>query len=198
MKIVFATNNQHKLEEIRGILGDAFEILSLSDINLHAEIPENAPTLEGNAIEKARYVYDYCKLTCFADDTGLEVEALGGAPGVHTARYADDCDHNDTANMDKLLENLKSFNNRKAQFRTVIALFLHNQSDQPILFEGIATGKIAHEKHGTAGFGYDPIFVPDGYDQSFAELGSEIKNKISHRAKATQQLADFLKKLAKP
>ena len=200
MKIVFATNNQHKLDEIREILGEKFDILSLNDIGCHDEIPEDHDRLEENALQKARYIYDKYHISCFADDTGLEVDALNGEPGVHSARYADGTDHDSEANMRKLLLKLGENNNRKARFRTVIALLLCDGSTptdgrpEEILFEGIVNGAIAHEKHGTEGFGYDPIFVPDGYDKSFAELGMDIKNTISHRARAVAKLAEHLMK----
>ena len=201
MKIVFATNNQHKLQEIRDILGSEFEIVSLKDIGCDVDIPETGNTLEENAMQKAQYVYDHYNLSCFADDTGLEVEALNGEPGVHSARYAEGTDHDSEANMAKLLRNLEGKNNRKARFRTVIAL-IQKQDVCPCgctsikkvnRFEGIVDGSIATEKHGTAGFGYDPIFVPEGYDKSFAELGESIKNGISHRARAVAKLAEYLK-----
>lgn len=201
MKIVFATNNQHKLQEIRDILGSEFEIVSLKDIGCDVDIPETGNTLEENAMQKAQYVYDHYNLSCFADDTGLEVEALNGEPGVHSARYAEGNDHDSEANMAKLLRNLEGKDNRKARFRTVIAL-IQKQDVCPCgctsikkvnRFEGIVDGSIATEKHGTAGFGYDPIFVPEGYDKSFAELGESIKNGISHRARAVAKLAEYLK-----
>lgn len=201
MKIVFATNNQHKLQEIRDILGSEFEIVSLKEIGCDVDIPETGNTLEENAMQKAQYVYDHYNLSCFADDTGLEVEALNGEPGVHSARYAEGTDHDSEANMAKLLRNLEGKDNRKARFRTVIAL-IQKQDVCPCgctsikkvnRFEGIVDGSIATEKHGTAGFGYDPIFVPEGYDKSFAELGESIKNGISHRARAVAKLAEYLK-----
>ncbi len=201
MKIVFATNNQHKLQEIRDILDSEFEIVSLKDIGCDVDIPETGNTLEENAMQKAQYVYDHYNLSCFADDTGLEVEALNGEPGVHSARYAEGTDHDSEANMAKLLRNLEGKDNRKARFRTVIAL-IQKQDVCPCgctsikkvnRFEGIVDGSIATEKHGTAGFGYDPIFVPEGYDKSFAELGESIKNGISHRARAVAKLAEYLK-----
>mgnify|MGYP002677444030 FL=1 len=201
MKIVFATNNHHKLQEIRNILGSEFEIVSLKDIGCDVDIPETGNTLEENAMQKAQYVYDHYNLSCFADDTGLEVEALNGEPGVHSARYAEGTDHDSEANMAKLLSNLEGKDNRKARFRTVIAL-IQKQDVCPCgctsikkvnRFEGIVDGSIATEKHGTAGFGYDPIFVPEGYDKSFAELGESIKNGISHRARAVAKLAEYLK-----
>ena len=190
MKIVFATNNAHKLKEIKEILGDKFEIVSLSEIGCHEDIAETGSTLEENACIKTRYVTDHYHIDCFADDTGLEVPALGGAPGVHSARYAEGTDHNSEANMQKLLRELDGKADRSAQFRTVIALQLHGETH---LFEGVVTGRIDTEKHGTGGFGYDPIFIPDGYDESFASLGDEIKNGISHRARAVKKLADFLR-----
>lgn len=187
-KLVFATNNAHKLEEIRAILGDKMEILSLADINCHADIPETANTLEGNAHLKSEYVYNHYGLDCFADDTGLEVEALDGAPGVYSARYAGD-GHDSQANMQKLLKEMEEKNNRKAQFRTVISLI---EKGEEKLFEGIVRGEITREKRGNSGFGYDPVFQPEGFDVTFAEMGSEIKNKISHRAKAVEALCNYL------
>ena len=234
-KIVFATNNKHKLDEIRSILGEDFEVLSLNDIGCHEDIPETADTLEGNALQKAQYVFEKYGYDCFADDTGLEVQALGGEPGIYSARYAaldgdDSISHDSEANMAKLLRKLEGIENRKARFRTVIALLTHpqslpkggksdmisinkgNQTSLPsggieggynpssregnrVGFEGIVNGSIIRERRGGEGFGYDPIFQPEGYDKTFAELGSEIKNHISHRARAVQKLADFLKSL---
>ena len=188
-KIVFATNNKHKLDEIRKILGENFEIVSLKEIGCDIDIPETGNTLEANALQKAEYVREHYGIDCFADDTGLEVDALNGQPGVHSARYAEGTDHDSNANMNKLLKELGNNNNRKARFRTVIALLLNGETH---LFEGIVNGHIAYEKHGTEGFGYDPIFVPEGYEKSFAELGMDIKNHISHRARAVKKLADFL------
>lgn len=233
-KIVFATNNLHKLEEIRQILGSSMEVVSLADIGCHADIPETADTLEGNALQKAQYVWNHYHMSVFADDTGLEVDALNGAPGVHSARYAEGTDHNSEANMEKLLRELNGKTSRTARFRTVIALLLAEEGDgaaaeatkeeatkeeatkaedasiaeaandaeaakapcttpKEHLFEGRVDGTIATEKRGTAGFGYDPLFVPDGYDQSFAQLGTDIKNTISHRARAVEKLCCFLK-----
>ena len=220
MKIVFATNNQHKLSEIRSILGESIEVLSLKDINCDVDIPETGTTLEENALQKAQYVYDHYHISCFADDTGLEVDALNGAPGVYSARYASmasiasnssqasstsisiPASHDSEANMTRLLKELGNNNNRKARFRTVIALILKKDVcpcgctsiKEVHQFEGIVNGEIIRERRGGEGFGYDPIFQPDGYDQTFAELGMEIKNQISHRARATQKLAEFLKK----
>lgn len=188
-KLVFATNNAHKLEEIAAILGEKIELLSLKDIGCTADIPETADTLEGNATQKAEYIYQQYGLDCFADDTGLEVEALDGAPGVFSARYAGE-GHNSEDNMQKLLQNLQGVTNRKAQFRTVICMIWDGKK---YLFEGICKGEIIEEKRGNAGFGYDPIFVPEGYNQTFAELGNDIKNSISHRAKAVELLCNFLK-----
>ena len=192
-RIVFATNNQHKLDEIRQILGNDFHILSLADIGCHEEIPEDHDTLQENALQKAQYIVDHYHVSCFADDTGLEVDALGGEPGVHSARYAEGTDHDSEANMRKLLRKLGNNNNRRARFRTVIALLLEeNGKWREKIFDGIVEGHIAREKKGSEGFGYDPIFVPDGYDLSFAELGMDVKNTISHRARAVRKLADFL------
>lgn len=188
-KLVFATNNAHKLEEVAIILKDQIELLSLNNINCHTDIPETADTLEGNALLKSSFVYKNYGLDCFGDDTGLEVEALAGAPGVYSARYASGEGHDAQANMLKLLHEMEGKENRKAQFRTVISLILEGKE---YLFEGVVKGEIIKEKRGNAGFGYDPIFVPEGYDQTFAELGIEIKNKISHRALALQKLCEFL------
>lgn len=189
MQIVFATNNAHKLAEIRAILGRDIEILSLADIGCHDVIPETADTLEGNALIKARWVKERYGHDCFADDTGLEVQALGGGPGVHTARYAYPDRHDPVANTRKLLAELSGSDNRAARFRTVIALI---QGSEEHLFEGIVEGEIATEERGTEGFGYDPVFVPEQLGQTFAELGVEVKNGISHRARAVSCLADFL------
>jgi len=193
MKIVFATNNKNKLAEIRDMLGDKIEVMSLADINCHEDIPETADTLEGNALQKARYVFDKYGMSCFADDTGLEVDALGGEPGVYSARYAGGEGHDSEANMAKLMQKLGDNDNRKARFRTVIALITGSGDDVVKLFEGVAEGDIIREKRGGEGFGYDPIFRPEGYDKTFAELGHEIKNKISHRARAVQKLVEYLK-----
>lgn len=189
MKLVFATNNKHKLQEVRDIVGDRVEVLSLSDIDCHDDIPETADTLQGNALIKARHIYEKYGYNCFADDTGLEVEALGGEPGVYSARYAgEECDSE--ANMLKLLQNLTGKNNRNAQFRTVIALIIDGEEK---LFNGIVKGTISNEKRGDSGFGYDPIFIPEGYTESFAQMSGEMKNSISHRYRATKQLSDYLK-----
>lgn len=189
-KFVFATNNAHKLEEVSAILKDKVELLSMKDINCTVDIPETADTLEGNALIKARFIFKNYHSNCFADDTGLEVEALDGAPGVYSARYAGDA-HNSEANMKKLLHDLEGAENRKAQFRTVFALIIDGKEH---LFEGIVKGEIIRHRRGNSGFGYDPIFVPEGYTQTFAEMGNELKNKISHRALATNKLCKFLLK----
>lgn len=190
-KLVFATNNAHKLEEIRAILGAEYEIMSLKEIGCEADIPETAPTLEGNAHLKARYIYEHYGVDCFADDTGLEVEALDGAPGVYSARYGGNGGHDSEANMNLLLENLKKKANRKARFRTVISFI---EQGQEHFFEGIVEGEITTEKRGDSGFGYDPIFRPKGYEQTFAELGADVKNGISHRARAVEKLCAYLSK----
>ncbi|MDD6437391.1 MAG: non-canonical purine NTP diphosphatase [Prevotella sp.] len=195
MKIVFATNNAHKLREIREILGTRFDIVSLADIGCHEDIPETGATLEENGSQKSHYVTAHYGLPCFADDTGLEVEALGGAPGVHSARYAEGTDHDSEANMAKLLRELQGHANRKARFRTVISLLEPDAGQggwKEHRFEGEVKGSIATEKHGHEGFGYDPLFVPEGYKESFAQLGEEVKNHISHRARAVKKLADYL------
>lgn len=188
MNLVFASNNKNKIKEIQSILPETIKILSLEEIGCHEEIPETAATIEGNAILKADYVTQKYGYDCFADDTGLEVTALNGEPGVYSARYAgEQRDAND--NMDKLLDALSDQSDRSAQFKTVIALNLNGAQH---LFTGIAKGDITFNKTGNQGFGYDPIFQPENYTATFAELPFEIKNKISHRAKATQQLIDFL------
>ena len=188
-KLVFATNNAHKLDEIRAILGDKIEVLSLKDINCDTDIPETADTLEGNAALKAEYIYKNYGLDCFADDTGLEVEALGGAPGVYSARYAGGDGHDSEANMRKLLQELDGEHNRKAQFCTAICLI---EKGEEHLFEGIVKGSIIEQKRGASGFGYDPVFMPEGYEETFAEMGNAEKNKISHRARAVEKLCEYL------
>ncbi|MFM2370181.1 MAG: hypothetical protein RL619_2502 [Bacteroidota bacterium] len=189
MQLVFASNNKNKILEIQSMLPDTIKILSLESIGCHEEIPETADTIEGNAIMKANYVTRNYGYDCFADDTGLEVDSLNGEPGVFSARYAgEQRDAND--NMNKLLLNLKDKSNRNAQFKTVITL---NLKGQQYFFTGIAKGKITLEKSGNQGFGYDPIFKPEEYQETFAQLSLDIKNKISHRGKATLQLIDFLK-----
>ena len=189
MKLVFATNNKHKLDEVKAIVGDRVEILSLNDIGCHDDIPETADTLQGNALIKARYIYEKYGVDCFADDTGLEVEVLKGEPGVYSARYAGEkCDSE--ANMLKLLHNLTGKSNRNAQFRTVFALIINGEEN---LFNGIVKGTISEEKMGDSGFGYDPIFIPEGFSESFAQMSSEMKNSISHRFRATEKLSKYLK-----
>ena len=189
MKLVFATNNKHKLQEVRDIIGSGVEVLSLNDIDCHDDIPETADTLQGNALIKARYIYEKYGIDCFADDTGLEVEALGGEPGVYSARYAgEECDSE--ANMHKLLHNLTGKKNRNAQFRTVIALIIDGKE---MLFNGIVKGTITEETCGTSGFGYDPVFIPEGFSESFAQMDSATKNSISHRYRATKELSNYLK-----
>ena len=195
-KIVFATNNKNKLAEIREMLaGTGFEVLSLADIGCHDDIPETAATLEGNALQKAGYVYNKYATPCFADDTGLEVDALSGAPGVYSARYAGGEGHDSEANMAKLLAELGGNSDRRARFRTVIAL-IEGGEEEPKLFEGIVTGEITADRRGGEGFGYDPIFRPDGHAETFAEMGHEMKNKISHRARAVAKLVEYLKQQA--
>ena len=188
-RLVIATNNAHKLQEITAIVGDHFDILSLADIDCHDDIPETADTLEGNALLKARYVYERYGLDVFADDTGLEVAALDGRPGVHTARYAYPDRHDPEANVVRLLEELHEKNDRRAQFRTIIALI---QQGEEHLFEGKVEGRIATAPRGTGGFGYDPVFEPEDLGQTFAGLGTEVKNRLSHRARAVRRLCDYL------
>lgn len=188
MKILFATNNQHKLSEVQTVLGDGFQLITPREAGVTEEIPEDQPTLEGNALQKARYLKERTGLDCFADDTGLEVDALGGAPGVHSARYATD-GHDFAANNRLLLENLDGVGNRRARFRTAIALILEGKE---YLFEGIVEGHIAQCESGVEGFGYDPLFIPEGYNETFAEMSAEQKNSISHRGRAVRKLADFL------
>lgn len=192
MKLVFASNNKNKIQEIQALVPNTIQIVSLEDIGCTEDIPETADTIEGNAILKANYVTEKYGYDCFADDTGLEVEALNGAPGVYSARYAgEQKDAND--NMDKLLSELKDKSNRKANFKTVIALNLNGKQN---LFTGIINGKIIDEKIGTNGFGYDPIFVADGFDKTFAELSMKEKSTISHRGIAVKELILFLQKLS--
>ncbi|NEW77839.1 MAG: non-canonical purine NTP diphosphatase [Gelidibacter sp.] len=188
LKLVFATNNQHKLKEVQAMLTN-FDIVSLADINCFDDIPETADTLEGNAILKANFITEKYGLDCFADDTGLEVEALNNEPGVYSARYAGES-NNAEENMNKLLNNIKNNPNRKAQFKTAIAL---NIQGKQFIFEGICEGSILTKKRGESGFGYDPIFMPDGYKTSFAEMNMDEKGKISHRGKAIEKLVTFLK-----
>lgn len=195
MTIVFATNNNHKLSEIQDILGSTIEVKSLKDIGCHVDIPETGTTLEENAQIKANYVWDNFQTMVFADDTGLEIDALNGEPGVYSARYAGGEGHDSEANIQKVLANLQGVENRKARFRTVIAfIYKDKKTGNKVtkLIEGIVNGSIITEKRGAAGFGYDAIFVPEGYDKTFGELGMDIKNSISHRARAVQQFAKEL------
>ena len=193
--LVFASNNAHKLEEIRAILGNKFDVKSLKDIGCNVDIPETGTTFRENALQKARYVKEHFGFDCFADDSGLQVEALGGEPGVYSARYAVKngrqvtAGNKDDTNMDVLLEKLAGEENRKACFRTCIALIYEGETH---FFDGVVEGHIITEKRGDGGFGYDPLFVPDGYEKTFAEMGNEVKNNISHRAKAVEKLAEFL------
>lgn len=188
-KLLFATNNAHKLAEVQAVLGEAFALTTPRACGVTEEIPETCDTLEGNALQKARYLRDRVGLDCFADDTGLEVAALGGAPGVHSARYATD-GHDFEANNRLLLKNLEGIADRRARFRTVIALLLDGQEYR---FEGIVEGRIIEHEAGHEGFGYDPLFVPDGFDKTFAEMTAEEKNAVSHRGRAVRQLVDFLR-----
>jgi XTP/dITP diphosphohydrolase len=188
MTLVFASNNEHKIREIKSLLGNSFTLLSLHDINIREDIPEQEPKIEGNALSKARFVFNASGMDVFADDTGLEIDALNGLPGVHSARFAGE-NKDSSANIAKVLSMLGNTENRKARFRTVIALILEKKE---YLFEGIVTGSIIREKKGTGGFGYDPIFVPDGKICTFAEMDLAEKNTVSHRARAFQKLKDFL------
>lgn len=187
-KLVFATKNPHKLEEVRAILKEKYTVAGLADLGCAEDIPETGTTLEANASIKSHYIFNSYQLDCFADDTGLEVDALDGKPGVYSARYAG-ANASYEQNVDKLLSELHDSENRKARFRTVISLLLNGEE---YFFEGIVEGKIINERKGSGGFGYDPVFVPDGYEQSFAEMDANLKNSISHRAKAVQKLAKFL------
>ncbi len=188
MELLFATNNLNKLTELQKIVSDSIILKSLSDINCKEEIPETGNTLEANALQKSSYIYDKYKINCFSDDTGLEIEALNGAPGVYSARYAGE-DKDAKKNMSRVLEQMKDMQNRKARFRTVISLIIDGEEFQ---FEGIVNGNIEKYESGNEGFGYDPIFTPDGYSQTFAELDLSEKNKISHRGKAVKKLVKFL------
>lgn len=188
MELVFASNNPHKVKEINSILGNSFKLLSLSDINIFEDIPENEPVLEGNALAKARFVNEATGKNVFADDTGLEIESLGGQPGVHSARFAGD-NKDSSANIKKVLTMLGKNENRKARFRTVIALIIDKKE---YLFEGTVNGTIIHELRGSEGFGYDPIFIPEGKKNTFAEMELSEKNTVSHRARAFEKLKDFL------
>ena len=189
MDIIFATNNAHKLTEVQAVLGPGYKLLTPRDCGVTEEIPEEQDTLEGNASQKAHYLHERTGMDCFADDTGLEVEALGGAPGVHSARYATD-GHDFAANNRLLLRNLEGVANRRARFRTVISLLV---GDEEHLFEGVVEGRIVERESGTEGFGYDPLFVPDGCDRTFAEMSPDEKNAVSHRGRAVRKLAAFLR-----
>ncbi len=188
MDIVFVTNNQHKIKEIKSIIDKRFSILSLEDIGFKGDVPETNPTIEGNASQKSFYIHNKYKINCFADDTGLEIKSLNGRPGVYSARYAgDECDSE--KNMKRVLEELLGKDDRSARFRTIISLIINGEEKT---FEGIVNGQILKRKKGKDGFGYDPIFLPDGYDLSFAEMSLDEKNKISHRARATKRLVEYL------
>lgn len=187
MQLCFATNNAHKLQEIRAILGDSFELKTLNEIGCEEELPETTDTIEGNSHQKAAYIWEHFHLNCFADDSGLEIAALNGAPGVHSAYYSGTRNHQQ--NIERVLNELQDVDDRSAQFKTVITLILNDQSQQ---FEGIIKGNLLHQPRGTAGFGYDPIFVPEGHDHTFAEMSLEEKGKLSHRARAFAKLVDFL------
>ena len=193
MKLLFATNNAHKLAEVQAVLGPEYELVTPRDCGVTEEIPETQPTLEGNALQKARYLRERTGLDCFADDTGLEAAALDGAPGVRSARYATD-GHDFAANNRLLLANLRGAADRRARFRTVVALL---RSGEEHLFEGIVEGRIIECERGCEGFGYDPLFVPDGFDRTFAEMSADEKNAVSHRARAVRRLADYLHGLEK-
>ncbi len=189
MELVFATNNKHKLQELQAILGNRFKLLSLNDIGCNEEIPEEQPTLEGNARQKSMYIFEKYNFSCFADDTGLEIDALKGEPGVYSARYAGE-EKNADANMNKVLAKMAKINKRNARFRTVISLIINGTEKQ---FEGIVEGKILRGKRGDSGFGYDPIFQPEGFKETFAEMKLEDKNKISHRGRAVEKLVSYLR-----
>lgn len=193
MKIIFATNNAHKLSEVQAVLGDGFTLVTPRECGVTEEIPEEQETLEGNASQKSHYLYDRTHQNCFADDTGLEVEALGGAPGVHSARYATD-GHDFAANNRLLLKNMEGVENRRARFRTVISLILNGEEH---LFEGVVEGRILDHESGHEGFGFDPLFVPDGSERTFAEMSAKEKNAISHRGRAVRKLAAYLHSLEK-
>jgi len=191
MELVFATNNLHKLEELQALLGSHFKLKSLKDIGCNEDIPEEQPTLEGNARQKAFFIFNNYGYNCFADDTGLEIDALEGDPGVYSARYAGEA-KDPQANMNKVMHQLEKINNRKARFRTVISLVINSNEKQ---FEGIVEGEITREKRGDSGFGYDPVFMPEGYNKTFAEMSMKEKNQISHRARAVQKLVEYLRQI---
>ena len=192
-QLLFVTHNAHKSEEVKAIVGNNFEVMNLSEINFFDEIPETGNTFKENALQKAKFLHDRLGCNCFADDTGLEVDALNGEPGVYSARYAGE-PSNTQRNIEKLLENLKGKENRKAQFTTVIAVILNNEI---YFFEGAISGQIIDNQRGEGGFGYDSVFIPDGYDKTFAELPAEVKNSISHRAVAMQKFKEFINNLGK-
>ena len=192
-QLLFVTHNAHKSEEVKAIVGNNFEVMNLSEINFFDEIPETGNTFKENALQKAKFLHDRLGCNCFADDTGLEVDALNGEPGVYSARYAGE-PSNTQRNIEKLLENLKGKKNRKAQFTTVIAVILNNETH---FFEGAISGQIIDNQRGEGGFGYDSVFIPDGYDKTFAELPAEVKNPISHRAVAMQKFKEFINNLGK-
>lgn len=187
-EIIFATNNAHKLAEVQAVLGDGFRLLTPAECGITEDIPETQPTLEGNAAQKARYIFERTHKNCFADDTGLEVTALEGAPGVRSARYASD-GHDFEANNRLLLNNLKGITDRRARFRTAICLILDGREHR---FEGVVEGRIAEKPSGAGGFGYDPLFVPEGFNRTFAEMTADEKNEVSHRGRAVRKLAQFL------
>lgn len=193
MKLIFATNNTHKLTEVQAVLGDVYTLVTPRECGVEEDIPEEQPTLEGNASQKSHYLRDRTGLDCFADDTGLEVEALGGAPGVHSARYATD-GHDFAANNRLLLKNMEGMSNRRARFRTVISLLLNGEEH---LFEGVVEGRIIYQEAGHEGFGYDPLFVPDGHDKTFAQMSTDEKNSVSHRARAVRKLVAYLHSVEK-
>ncbi len=188
MKLCLATNNAHKVEELQALLGEKFQLQTLKEIGCFDEIPETTNTFDGNSLQKAMYVWERFRINCIADDSGLEVDALNGEPGVFSARYAGE-HGNHEKNITKLLQNLGGIEHRSAQFRSVITLIINGVANN---FEGIIRGKITNERRGSQGFGYDPIFVPDGYDRTFAEMSMEEKNPISHRGLAVAQMIDFL------
>ena len=188
IKLVFATNNKNKIKEIKQLLNNSLELLSLEDISCLEDIPETADTIEGNAIQKAQYVYEKYGYNCFADDTGLEIQALNGEPGVYSARYAGE-QKDPEKNMNKVLEKLENVSNRNARFKTVIALIIDGEIS---CFEGVVDGKITKEKSGSEGFGYDPIFMPNGYNKTYSEMSLDVKNTMSHRAIATLKLIEYL------
>lgn len=192
MQLCFATNNAHKLKEIRAILGDSFELKTLNEIGCEEELPETTDTIEGNSFQKAEYVWEHFHIDCFADDSGLEITALNGAPGVHSAYYSGTRNHQQ--NIERVLNELQGVEGRSAQFKTVITLILNGKAHQ---FEGIIKGNLLHQPRGTEGFGYDPIFVPESHDRTFAEMTLEEKGKLSHRAHAFSKLVDFLQSSGK-